>query len=118
MSIPGSRPRSLEPSYLEPKFSRETVLVDVVHRIVAVPAADHEHRVVADNRCVPEPVQRLGSLRLDHFPLVLLLLERASVEVVVPVAAIVACKDVQGAVVEHHSVVCARARRLSLALDS
>ena len=118
MSVSWLRAHSLEPADLEPEIRWETVLVDVVHRIVAVPAADHEHRVVADNRCVPKPVQRLGSLRLDHFPLILLLLERASVEVVVPVAAIVACKDVQGTVVEHHSVVCTRAGRLSLALDS
>lgn len=118
MAVAGLRPHAFEPSNLEPQLGGEAILINVVHRVVAVPAANHKHRVVAHDSRVAKPVQRLRACSLDLLPLVLLVLEGAAPQVIVPVSAIIASKDVHRAIVEDHCVVCARIRLLAIGLNT
>ena len=70
--VSGLRRRAERPVDLVPVVGQETVLDDVVHRVVPVPASEHKHGVLVDDCGVTEPVERLGSFGVDLFPLVLL----------------------------------------------
>ena len=96
---------ALQPSDLEPELGREAVLVDVVHRVVAVPASDDKHGVLADHSRVAEPIERLCALGMDLLPLILLPFESAFPEVVVPDAPVIPCEHIDRPVVEHDRVV-------------
>jgi len=110
-------PHAFESANFEPEIRREAILVDIVHRVVAVPAPNNEHGVVADDGSVAESIKWLRTLSLDHLPLVFLLLEGAAPEVIVAIPSVVACENVKRAVVEHYSVVCAWTGLLSDSLD-
>ena len=113
VSVARFRTHTLKASDLEPEVRRETVLVDIVHGVMAIPASDHEHRVVADDGSVSEPIQRLRPVRRDLLPLVLLLFESAFPEIIIPGTAIVARKHIQRAVVKNDGMIGPWTRLLS-----
>jgi hypothetical protein len=97
---------SFNASHFEPKVRQEAVLKDVVHCIVAVPAANNEHEIFANDRRMAEAIQRQSPLRLNPSPLVLMIAEFKLVKVVVTRFAIVATKNIHAAFPEHRCVVC------------
>ena len=99
---------SFQSPYLKPELWRETVLVDVIHCIMAVPATDYKHWVIANDCCMTKPVKRLRARRLHLLPLELLLLESASPEIVVAGTTIVPCEYVHGTIIKHYCVISPR----------
>ena len=105
MAVTWFGPNTLQSADFKPELGGEAVLVNVVHRIVAVPPTDDKHRVVADDGSVAEPIQWLSACGLDLLPLELFVLQGAPPEVVKALSAVVSCEDVDGAVVEDDCVV-------------
>lgn len=56
MPIPGFRSYAFDSSDFEPEVRWEAILVDVIHGVVAVPAANYVHAVVADYSNVAEAI--------------------------------------------------------------
>lgn len=109
--------RAFNASHFEPKVRKEAVLKDVVHCIVAVPAANNEHKLFANDRRMAEAIQRQSPLRLNPSPRVLMIAEFELVKVVVARFAIVAPKNIHAAFPEHRCVVCPWRRMLRALLQ-
>ena len=105
VAIPRLRSDSFQTPYLEPELRWETVLIDVIHCIMAIPATDYKHRVVTDYCRVAKSIKRLRACRLHLLPLELLLLERAPPEIVIAGATVVPREHVHRAIVEHNCVI-------------
>lgn len=114
VSVTRFRSHSFQSADLEPKLRRETVLVDVVHRVVTVPPSNHEHRIVTDNGSMSESIQRLSSSCLDLFPFKLLAFQCAAPEVVEARTPIVAREDVHRSFVKDYCVISSWSRWFTL----
>jgi hypothetical protein len=88
-----------------PVIGEETVLEDIVHSVMAVPASKDEHGILKDHGRVTKAIQRLDAVTFDFFPLVLLILDAALVHVSKPLFAIIASVHKHAAVPKYYSVV-------------
>ena len=95
-----------------PIIRQETVLVDIVHGVVTIPAAKNKHGVLEYNGRVTEPVKWLASLTLYFFPFVLSVSDAALVHVAESFFAVVATVHEQPPVPEHDSMICSLTRPL------
>ena len=77
VSIARFRSDAFESPYFEPKIRWKAVLINVIHCIVPIPAANDKHGVVADDCCMTEAIQRLRPRSLDLLPLIFLFLQSA-----------------------------------------
>ena len=118
MTIAWLGSHTFQSSDLEPEFRWEAILVDVIHCIVAIPPSNHEHRVVANDCCVAESVQRLRPRSLHLLPLIFLLFKSASPQIVVASSAIISGKNVHRAIVEDNCMVSSRIWWFTLSLEA
>ena len=94
VSIAWLRPYALQSPDLKPELRWEAVLVDIIHRVVAIPPTDNEHRVVTDDGSMAESIQWLCSRSLDHLPLELFVFKRAPPEVIIANTSVISRENV------------------------
>ena len=105
VSIPWFGANAFQPSDLEPKFGWKTILIDVIHSVVAVPTTNDEHGILTNNCSVAKSIKRLRSFSINLLPLIFLTFECALPEVVISNAPIIPCEHIDRSIVQHDSVV-------------
>ena len=105
VSISRLRRRTVCTMNFIPVIGQETVLENIIHSIMAIPASKDKHGVLKDYSRMSKPVERLYSVTLYLFPLVLLILDAALVHVSKSLLAIIAAVNKQSTIPEHHSMI-------------
>lgn len=105
MAISRLRWWAIGPVNFIPVIGEETVLKDIVHGVMAVPASKDEHGILKDHGRVTEAIERLDTVTFDFFPLVLLILDAALVHVSKPLFAVIASVHKHAAVPKYYGVV-------------
>ena len=105
MAISRLRWWAIGPVNFIPVIGEETVLEDIVHSVMAVPASKDEHRILKDHSRVTKAIQRLDAVTFDFFPLVLLILDAALVHISKPLFAIIASVHKHAAIPKYYGVV-------------
>ena len=82
------------------------VLIDVVHCIMPVPATKYIHKVFVDHSWVTESIKGLSSLTFNFFPFKWSFFKVALVQVIKPIASIVASENVNVSFVYDHRMIC------------
>lgn len=90
---------------LVPVVGQETVLEDVIHRVMTVPSAENEHRVLENNCGMSKSVEGLISFTFNLLPFVLLVFDATLVHVSKPFFAVITAINVKPSVPKNNCVV-------------